>query len=118
MKTCTKCKQLLDNSCFRIDSQGRKGESKIYLRPECQECEKKIRNQLKKARKLATKKPLKCECCNRTENKLVVDHDHITGKFRGWLCKSCNLGIGKLGDDLKSVKMAVKYLESSHSSTG
>jgi hypothetical protein len=117
MKTCAKCKQSLDDSYFRIDSQGRNGESKIYLRPECKKCEKKINNQLKTARQLASVKPLKCECCKQID-KLVVDHDHTTGKFRGWLCKRCNLGIGKLGDNLEGLKKAVKYLESSHSSTG
>jgi len=41
---------------------------------------------------------------------LHVDHDHVTGAFRGLLCSSCNLGIGSLKDDLGLLKAAVSYL--------
>src|SRR5271155_4011570 len=46
--------------------------------------------------------PVICECCGLapTKKTLALDHDHKTGKFRGWLCSECNLGIGKLGDSL------------------
>jgi hypothetical protein len=57
--------------------------------------------------------PGKCECCggtNKNGHTLALDHDHITGTFRGWLCHRCNLGIGKLGDTLYGVTQAVKYL--------
>lgn len=40
-----------------------------------------------------------------------VDHDHATNKIRGLLCSACNLGLGKLGDTLASVRRAVVYLE-------
>ena len=59
-------------------------------------------------------RPLLCECCGKAEStykRLVLDHDHKTGKFRGWLCTSCNLGIGRLVDDLYSVRRALTYLE-------
>jgi hypothetical protein len=57
--------------------------------------------------------PILCECCSRPPKSgraLHLDHDHVTGKFRGWLCASCNLAIGKLGDNLPRVLMAVAYL--------
>lgn len=51
-----------------------------------------------------------CECgCGRKA--IVLDHDHVTGKFRGWLSKLCNTGIGALGDDLASAERAVAYLK-------
>ena len=40
-----------------------------------------------------------------------MDHCHKTEKFRGWLCKNCNMAIGKLGDDLDGVMNAVNYLK-------
>lgn len=40
-----------------------------------------------------------------------VDHDHITSKVRGILCKSCNLGLGKLGDSINGIEKALNYLK-------
>lgn len=53
----------------------------------------------------------KCWCC-RTRLWKVVDHEHDTKRVRGLLCQDCNLGIGKLGDDLEGVARAVAYLSS------
>jgi hypothetical protein len=39
-----------------------------------------------------------------------VDHDHRTRRVRGLLCDSCNLAIGKLGDDVEGVERALEYL--------
>lgn len=43
--------------------------------------------------------------------KLVVDHDHTTGKVRGMLCHNCNRALGLLQDSKKNLKNALKYLE-------
>jgi hypothetical protein len=57
--------------------------------------------------------PANCECCGKSLliDGLCLDHDHVTGKFRGWLCNFCNTAIGKLGDSLAGVRRAVAYLE-------
>lgn len=58
--------------------------------------------------------PKRCELCGRLPNlgkTLGLDHDHHTGSFRGWICAACNLGLGMLGDTLKTLKKAVRYLE-------
>lgn len=54
----------------------------------------------------------RCECCGQVDMKrqLALDHDHVTGAFRGWLCNLCNMGIGQLGDNLAGVSLAVSYL--------
>ena len=44
-------------------------------------------------------------------DKLQLDHCHITGKFRGWLCYSCNLGLGKLRDSVELLQRGIKYLK-------
>jgi hypothetical protein len=108
-KLCSKCKQILLLADFRVDKQGRNGQIKEYLRPECKSCEKKLSEQLKKAKSQATKKPSRCECCSKSE-KLFLDHDHETGDFRGWLCSKCNIGVGKLGDNFSGVVAAANYL--------
>jgi Recombination endonuclease VII len=53
--------------------------------------------------------PLLCECC---EKRIAthLDHDHKTGRFRGWLCGNCNRGIGQLGDDIHGLQRAMGYL--------
>lgn len=44
-------------------------------------------------------------------NRLYIDHNHKTGKVRGLLCSSCNLGIGKFYDRIDLLQNAIKYLE-------
>lgn len=40
-----------------------------------------------------------------------ADHCHDTNIPRGILCRTCNHGIGKLGDNLEGLRRAVAYLE-------
>ena len=40
-----------------------------------------------------------------------ADHDHVTKKFRGFLCRECNLGLGFLEDDPTRFSEAVTYLK-------
>lgn len=51
-----------------------------------------------------------CEICGSTE-KLRYDHNHNTGKFRGWICNSCNLMIGSAKEDQKILLNAINYLK-------
>lgn len=51
-----------------------------------------------------------CEICGKVA-KLVIDHDHTTGKVRGMLCTNCNTTLGKAGDDLESIIKFVSYLK-------
>ena len=55
-----------------------------------------------------------CECCGTKSNKEVLnlDHCHKYNTFRGWLCRSCNIGIGALGDNIEGLEKAVAYIRS------
>src|ERR1035437_1631471 len=52
----------------------------------------------------------RCEIC-KDVHPLRLDHDHKTGKFRGWLCGSCNAGLGMLGDTLSAIEKTRRYLK-------
>ncbi len=56
----------------------------------------------------------KCALCEKLEDKLnhslQADHDHKTGKFRGWLCRPCNSAIGLLKDSPELLNKAIEYL--------
>jgi len=55
-----------------------------------------------------------CEICGVPEAectaKFHMDHCHDTGKFRGWLCDSCNKGLGFFKDSEKLVDKALDFL--------
>lgn len=65
--------------------------------------------------------PEVCECCGKPNIRgdgrraLALDHCHDSGRFRGWLCDACNLGIGKLGDSVEAVERALAYLRRNES---
>lgn len=42
--------------------------------------------------------------------KLHLDHCHRSGRVRGFLCRSCNLGLGHFGDCHETMTKAVAYL--------
>lgn len=44
-------------------------------------------------------------------NDMCIDHDHLTGKVRGLLCRVCNIGLGAFRDNPELLKNAALYLE-------
>lgn len=57
----------------------------------------------------------RCLICQRHQDdltrRLVVDHDHETGKIRGLLCQRCNSALGYLEDSALLVGRALAHLE-------
>lgn len=58
-------------------------------------------------------RPEMCELCGRSggAKALHLDHDHATGKFRGWLCVRCNMALGLLRDSPQLLRDLADYLE-------
>ena len=58
----------------------------------------------------------KCAICSTHQkdlkSNLGVDHNHKTNKVRGLLCFNCNMGIGYLKDNIKTLSKAISYLKS------
>jgi hypothetical protein len=69
--------------------------------------------------KMGRPRPSHCELCgsasygrgNKKEAGICFDHDHKTGKARGWLCDRCNKMLGLAHDDIGLLKAMVSYLE-------
>lgn len=106
-KTCIKCQQVkleTEFPYFSTSNAGRKNSCKA-----CNSKLSKIRDQLRKD----NPKPScnTCAICKKTDRNLVLDHDHKTDKFRGWLCDQCNKGIGQLSDDIDTLSQAILYLK-------
>lgn len=53
----------------------------------------------------------RCAICGTAEEKLVVDHNHKTGKVRELLCHLCNAMIGCARENLGILANAITYLE-------
>jgi hypothetical protein len=45
-----------------------------------------------------------------TGRKLHLDHDHTTGRIRGFLCNLCNAGLGHFADNEDILLRAISYL--------
>jgi len=51
-----------------------------------------------------------CESCGK-KCKTYFDHDHVTGKFRGWICSNCNFALGQVKDSSEILALLIAYLE-------
>lgn len=64
--------------------------------------------------KLLLEQNYKCAICRTPQSdlkrSLAVDHCHKTGKVRGLLCTSCNIGLGNFKDNVSNVEDALFYL--------
>ena len=110
-KTCSKCGIEKDIDKFRVENkQSGKTKFREVIRNECYDCEKEYNKMLQRIKKAAPKKPDRCECCGKVTEKLVVDHCHDKLRFRGWICQNCNIGIGRLGDNIEGLQNAMLYL--------
>mgnify|MGYP001574645887 CR=1 FL=1 len=61
------------------------------------------------------KKPEQCEICG-AMGIICFDHDHETGKFRGWICKRCNTVLGFIKDNKELLFAMIEYLKHSRKS--
>tara|TARA_R110000744_G_C18977103_1_gene518852 strand:+ start:94 stop:528 length:435 start_codon:yes stop_codon:yes gene_type:complete len=97
-------------------------QSEKFVRAECRKCLTdldRLRNKLRESHPYPSKGYI-CPICKKGEERLYnsndrcriwnLDHCYVTNKFRGYLCTHCNKGVGHLGDDVPTLKRAIKYL--------
>lgn len=120
-KRCNKCLVTKPLDQFGNDSGGKKKRSW------CRMCDSEANRDRIEIKKTAPPIPVNytCPICGQTEEQLneninptlrkkgrpwVMDHNHDTKTFRGWLCRKCNLGIGNFKDNVSLVEKAAEYL--------
>ena len=52
-----------------------------------------------------------CNICKKPFETMDMDHDHVTGKIRGLLCRGCNIALGLFHDNIESLEKALIYLK-------
>ena len=113
-KRCSKCgetKAVGEFHTARREPSGRKGACKACVNEEARR--KHTWRRYKVSRfdfeRRVEAQGGRCAICQR-ECRLVIDHDHGTGKVRQLLCYSCNAAIGLFKDDPDLLVAAAKYL--------
>jgi len=84
-----------------------------HVSQDCKTCYAKTLKVRRELHKTAPPKPDVCDCCEMPfpPSKLFLDHCHVKNTFRGWLCNSCNMGMGGLGDNKEGLLKGIAYLE-------
>jgi hypothetical protein len=79
----------------------------------CKECHNTLTRTAARKIRAERHEPDHCELCGRHRGarRLCLDHDHTNGRFRGWLCFPCNMGLGQLQDRPELLRLAADYVE-------
>jgi hypothetical protein len=111
-KICTRCGVL--KSRFGLSNRKATRHGVVtYLKTRCTDCTNRACRDRVRLHKIVAIPPpgTPCDCCEGVPEMLVLDHDHGTGSFRGWICRECNSGLGFLWDNVEGLRMACEYLE-------
>jgi transcription elongation factor Elf1 len=120
-KICNVC------HCLKPIEKFSKNQKKIHgviRRPTCQKCRTAIDKRAPKTRqakqmekeKPKNGEPFTCPICRKRSiagvtAKIVADHDHHTGNIRGFICDSCNTGLGRFKNGENYLMNAVNYIK-------
>jgi hypothetical protein len=116
-KRCSGCRKVLPINRF--------GYNKAKSLGRACTCKKCLKVHSTKMRELHAKYQVpenhSCPICEKSAEQLYspgmgnktpfrLDHDHVTGAFRGFICDSCNTGMGKFRDNPDLMQGAIDYL--------
>jgi hypothetical protein len=124
-RVCNKCGEEKHEDDFAYRYSGNNGIRE--LRNDCKKCQRYQTSAVSRLKKLyppPDKHTYCCPICNRTkeemtgfknnpkqDNPFVLDHDHKTGKARGYICNYCNVAISRFNEDIQAMYNAIKYLQ-------
>ena len=121
-KVCNQCFTLKPIQHFAAN-QTRKDGSTIS-RPTCTDCRKGVDGVRNHATRLDGSVPFEppvgtfwcCPICEKdgivgVTVKLVLDHGHLTGDARDYICDSCNTGLGRFRNGKYFLRNALAFLE-------
>ena len=98
-KRCSKCRGEKDTRYFYRHLTNKDGLGTV-----CKSCyseRENLKNRLKAG--FANLKTDYCECCGKIDAKIYLDHCHDYKVFRGFICNSCNVKLGHMGDTYESL---------------
>ena len=121
-KICCSCKREFGIASFLKSSREKTGYTNV-----CKECNRNYKQKWRTTKKEHLKKyralylynlseeqfknlEQKCYGCG-TQTNLVIDHCHSTEEVRGVLCSPCNLALGHIKDNTKTLENLISYLK-------
>lgn len=123
-KICNVCHKLKKTTEFAKNQNAKNNRS--VRRPSCKSCRVKMEgvgvsreDKLKWLKKKPANEPFECPICKKrtiagVTSKVVLEHDHHTGKAGGWICDSCNTGLGRFKDNVELLKNAIEFLKKNY----
>ena len=119
---CNICFVLKSEEAFQINQTDAKGRK--TRRPSCNKCRQDIDRrsiptlEKKEAKRLRPKDGTlwRCPICRKmgivgVNVKVVADHDHYAGRWRGHLCDNCNTGLGRFKNGENLLMNAIRYVK-------
>ena len=127
-KICNVCFVLKDTDEFSVNQRNAR---RLVRRPSCKQCRLDIdrRSMTRRAREDALRNMppqgslWRCPICRKWSivgitAKVVIDHDHREGGVRGYICDSCNTGLGRFKNGEDFLQNAISYLRQSEGGRG
>jgi len=123
-KICNVCHKLKKTKEFAKNQNAINNRS--VRRPSCKDCRIKMEgagvsrtDRIKWLKEKPVNEPFVCPICKKrtiagVTSKVVLEHDHRTGKPGGWICDSCNTGLGRFKDDVELLKSAIEFLKKNY----
>jgi hypothetical protein len=123
-KICNVCHKLKKTTEFARNQNAK--NNRPVRRPSCKDCRIKIEgagvssaDKIKWSKKKPINEPFECPICKKrtiagVTSKVVLEHNHLTGKAGGWICDSCNTGLGRFKDDIKLLKSAIEFIKKNY----